>query len=46
MRIISEKKELFVITLKGNIPEDKWEEYIKYTTIINSLEINNKSKKK
>jgi hypothetical protein len=26
MRIINEKKELFVVTMKGGITEEKWEE--------------------
>jgi hypothetical protein len=47
MRMMSEKKELFVVMLKGCIPEDKWNEYINYTPIIRSIEIGyNKSKKK
>jgi hypothetical protein len=47
MSVINEKKELFVVTLKGCIPEGKWDEYINYTPIIRSIEIgNNKSKKK
>jgi hypothetical protein len=47
MSVINEKKELFVVTLKGCISEEKWEEYINYTPIIRSIEIsNNKSKKK
>jgi hypothetical protein len=45
--VINEKKELFVVTLKGGIPEEKWDEFINYTPIIRSIEIgNNKSKKK
>jgi hypothetical protein len=47
MSVINEKKELFVVTLKGGIPEEKWDEFINYTLIIRSIEIgNNKSKKK
>jgi hypothetical protein len=47
IKIINEKKELFVVTLKNYIPEEKWDEYINYTLIIRSIEIgNNKSKKK
>jgi hypothetical protein len=47
MSIINEKKELFVVTLKGNIGEDKHDEFINYIPIIRSIEIgNNKPKKK
>jgi hypothetical protein len=45
--IISSKKELFVVTLKGGIPEERWNEFINYAPIIRNIEIgNNKSKKK
>jgi hypothetical protein len=45
--IISVKKELFVVTLKGGIREERWNEFINYTPIIRNIEIgNNKSKKK
>jgi hypothetical protein len=46
MRIINEKKELFVVTLKGGIPEEKLDEYINYTPIVRSVEIGNKKSKK
>jgi hypothetical protein len=47
MMVISDRKELLMVILKGGIPEDKREEYINYTPIIRSFEIgNNKSKKK
>jgi hypothetical protein len=45
--IISEKKELFVGTLKGAIPEERWNEFINYAPIIRNIEIgNDKSKRK
>jgi hypothetical protein len=45
--IINEKKELFVVTLKGGIPEELWNDFINYVFIIRNFEIgNNKSKKK
>jgi hypothetical protein len=44
---IDEKKELFVVTLKGSIPEIGWKEFINYTPIIKNIEIGNgRSKKK
>jgi hypothetical protein len=42
IRVINEKKELFVVKLKGDIPEDKSDEYINFTPIIRSIEICNK----
>jgi hypothetical protein len=39
------EKELFLVTLKGGIPEEKLDEYINYIPIIRSIEIGNKSKK-
>jgi hypothetical protein len=36
---ISAKKELFVVTLKGGIPEERWNEFINYTSIIRYIEI-------
>jgi hypothetical protein len=45
--IINEKKELFVVTLKGGIPEERWNEFINYALIIRNIEIgNNRSKTK
>jgi hypothetical protein len=45
--IISAKKELFVVTLKGGIREEWCNEFINYTPIIRNIEIGNyKSKKK
>jgi hypothetical protein len=45
--IISAKKELFVVTLKGGIPNEWWNEFINYDPIIRNIEIgNDKSKKK
>jgi hypothetical protein len=45
--IISVKKELFVVTLKGGIPEEGWNEFIIYVPFIRNIEIGNvKSKKK
>jgi hypothetical protein len=45
--IISAKKELFVVTLKGCIPKERWNEFINYAPIIRNIEIgNNKLKKK
>jgi hypothetical protein len=29
--IINEKKKLFVVTLKGSIPEVRWNEFINYS---------------
>jgi hypothetical protein len=38
---------LFVVTLKGGIPEEWWNEFINYSPIIRNIEIgNDKSKKK
>jgi hypothetical protein len=37
--IINEKKELFVVTLKGGILEIRWNEFIFYTPIIRNIEI-------
>jgi hypothetical protein len=37
--IISTKKELFVVTLKGSIPEEWWNEFINYAPIIRKIEI-------
>jgi hypothetical protein len=44
--IINEKKELFVITLKGGIPEERWNEFINYAQIIRNIEIGNSKSKK
>jgi hypothetical protein len=45
--IISAKKELFVVTLKGGIPEVRWNEFINYAVIPRNIEIgNDKSKKR
>jgi hypothetical protein len=45
--IINEKKELFVVTLKGGIPEERWNEFINYAPIIRNIEIGNgRSKRK
>jgi hypothetical protein len=45
--IIFVKKELFVVTLKGGIPEERWNEFIIYALIIRNFEIgNDKSKRK
>jgi hypothetical protein len=47
LEIIFAKKELFVVTLKGGIPEDRWNEIINYAPIIRNIEIgNDKSKRK
>jgi uncharacterized FlgJ-related protein len=47
LNIINEKKELFVITLKGCIPEERRKTFINYAFIIRNIEIaNGKSKKK
>jgi hypothetical protein len=47
LNIINEKKELFVVTLKGGIPEERWNEFINYAPIIRNIEIgNDKSKRK
>jgi hypothetical protein len=39
--IINEKKELFVVTLKGAIREVRWNEFINYALIIRNIEIGN-----
>jgi hypothetical protein len=45
--IISTKKELFVVTLKGRIPEERWNKLINYAPIIRIIDIrNDKSKKR
>jgi hypothetical protein len=45
--IINKKKELLVVTLKGDIPEVQWNEFINYAPIIRNIEIgNDKSKRK
>jgi hypothetical protein len=45
--IIFAKKESFVVTLKGGIPEERWIEFINYVLIIRNIEIgNDKSKRK
>jgi hypothetical protein len=45
--IISTKKDLFVITLKGSIPEERYNEFINYAPIIRNIEIGYyKSKKR
>jgi hypothetical protein len=45
--IFSPKKELFVVTLKGGIPKERWNEFINYAPIIRNIEIgNDKSKKR
>jgi hypothetical protein len=45
--IISTKKELFVVTLKGVIPEKWGMSFINYATIIRNIEIeDDKSKTK
>jgi hypothetical protein len=36
---ISAKKELFVVTLKGGIPEEQWNKFFNNVTIIRSIEI-------
>jgi hypothetical protein len=47
LEIIFTKKELFVVTLKGGIPEDSWNEFINNAPIIRNIEIgNDKSKRK
>jgi hypothetical protein len=43
--IIDEKKELFVVTLKGSIPEVWWNEFIYYAPIITIIEIGNNNSK-
>jgi hypothetical protein len=46
LHIISAKQELFVVTLNEGIPEEWWNEFINYTSIIRNIEIwNDKSKK-
>jgi hypothetical protein len=38
---------LFVVTLKGGIPQERWNEFINYAPIIRNIEIGNgKSKRK
>jgi hypothetical protein len=44
--IISVKKELFIVTLKGGIPEDRWNEFINYAPIITNIEIGMTSQRK
>jgi hypothetical protein len=45
--IIFAKKELFVVTLKGGIPEERLNEFLNYAPIIRNIEIeNNRSKTK
>jgi hypothetical protein len=45
--IIFAKKELFVVTLKGGIHVERWNEFINYAPIIKNIEIgNDKSKRK
>jgi hypothetical protein len=44
--IIFAKKELFVVTLKGGIPEERWNEFINYAPIIRNIEIGNGGSKK
>jgi hypothetical protein len=45
--IIFAKKELFLVTLKGGIPEERWNEFINYVFIFRNIEIrNDKSKTK
>jgi hypothetical protein len=39
LEIITAKKQLFEITLKGGIPEERWNEFINYTPIIRNIEI-------
>jgi hypothetical protein len=39
--IINEKKEPFVVTVKGEIPEIRLKEFISYTPIIRNIEIRN-----
>jgi hypothetical protein len=39
--IINEKKELFVVTLKGGILQVRWKEFINYGPIIRNIEIGN-----
>jgi hypothetical protein len=47
LNIIYEKKELFVVTLKGDIPKEPFNEFINYAPIIRNIEIgNDKSKRK
>jgi hypothetical protein len=44
--IINEKKELFVVTLKGGVVEERWNEFINYALIIRNIEIGNRRLKK
>jgi hypothetical protein len=44
--IISAKKELFVVTSKGGIPQERWNEFINYAPIIRNIEIENDKLKK
>jgi hypothetical protein len=44
--IINEKKELFVVTLKRDIPEVRWNEFINYAPTIRNIEIGNSKFKK
>jgi hypothetical protein len=37
--IINENKELFVVTLKGGIPEERGNEFINYVVIIRNIEM-------
>jgi hypothetical protein len=37
LNIISAKKELFVVTLKGGIPEERWNEFINYAPSLETL---------
>jgi hypothetical protein len=41
--IINKKKELFVVTLKGGIPEIRWNRFINYAPIIRNIEIRKRS---
>jgi hypothetical protein len=45
MRIIAEKSSLFIVTLKGGIPKERWNYFINFPQIIRNIKVGEKRKR-
>jgi hypothetical protein len=44
-RIIAEKSSLFIVTLKGGIPKERWNDCINFPPIIKNIKVGEKKKR-
>jgi hypothetical protein len=44
-RIIAEKSLLFIVTLKGGIPKERWNDCINFPQIIRNIKVEKKRKR-